>query len=617
MLENKAIQVATSTVKDRFFSNLFVTTKKDGGYRPVINLKRLNKAIPYQHFQMEGLKNVQDLIEPMDYLIKLDLSDAFFSVPLHKDSRKLTSFRWKGTVYEFRVLCFGLSSAPRIFSKLLKIPLAFLRKLSIRVVIYLDDLILFGRSKEEAIAARDAAILVLTSLGFTINRKKSILSPTQCLTYLGIEVNSREMTFALPEEKIKNLLLSCQRLTSQSFQIKDLSSLVGKLIATMPAVSTALLQVRFLQRCLICALRNQEGDYEAPAFLNQDALTELKWWMLNLELRKGKPLSILPADLIIQSDAAGTGGWGAHCAGWRTGGQWKPEEKDLHINVKEIIAADLAIRTFAKWKNPRSIHLQIDNTAALAYIANQGGTKSLDLLTKAKEIWDFLSEKKIQLTVEWLPSLLNKEADEESRNVSDSSEWLLDPKVFHQVCLELNVAPTLDLFASRTSHLLPRYMSWKADPDAIAVNALAQNWSESDSQVYAFPPFCLIGKVLQKLKTQTSEMILICPFWPTQPFFSNLLEMAIKPPLRLPLKRNLLSNPQGEPHPLMSQGKNHLQLSAWLLSGNVTKQKSFRKSLSPSSLRVEDRALELITTESGTSSLAGVCKGKQIPFIAL
>ena len=71
MLEKKAIQVATSTVKGRFFSNLFVTTKKDGGFRPVINLKRLNKAIPYQHFQMEGLKNVQDLIEPMDYLIKI------------------------------------------------------------------------------------------------------------------------------------------------------------------------------------------------------------------------------------------------------------------------------------------------------------------------------------------------------------------------------------------------------------------------------------------------------------------------------------------------------------------------------------------------------------------
>ena len=125
------------------------------------------------------------------------------------------------------------------------------------------------------------------------------------------------MEMTLPEEKIESLLMFCKILTSQSFLIRDLAKLVGKLIATMPAVSIALLQVRFLQRCLAGALRSQGGgDYEAPAFLDQDARLELKWWAQNLQLRKDKPLSILPPDLTIQSDAAGTGGWGAHCSGW-------------------------------------------------------------------------------------------------------------------------------------------------------------------------------------------------------------------------------------------------------------------------------------------------------------
>ena len=614
MLEKKAIRPVSSE-RNRVFSHLFATPKKDGGFRPIVNLRQVNAAIPYNHFQMEGLKNVQDLIERGDHMVKLDLSDAFFSIPLHKESRRLVSFHWRGTAYEFRVLCFGMSCAPLIFTKLLKVPIAFLRKLAIRVVIYLDDLILFGRTRKEAEEARDLAMLLLTRLGFTLNLKKSIIVPTQTLVYLGILVNSTELTFSLPEEKISNLLSCCNRLSTRPFKIRDLSKLIGKLISTMPAVSTALLQVRFLQRCLNGALRSQGGDYEAPAFLDKNAKLELDWWSVNIQLRKGKPLSILPPDLTIQSDAAGNGGWGAHCAGFRAGGQWKPEEKDLHINVKEIIAADLAIRTFVKWRQPKSILLQVDNTVALAYIANQGGTKSLSLLEYAKKIWEFLSEREIQISLEWLPSLLNKEADEESRNVSDASEWLLDPFVFHQICLSLGVAPTIDLFASRTSHQLPRYMAWKADPDALAVNALVQDWT--DKQAYAFPPFPLIGKVLQKLRVLEIDLVLICPSWPSQPWWSRVLGMAIKPPLLLPQRKDLLSNPKGEIHPLLSQGTNHLPLAAWLLSGNVSKQTTFRRNLFSSSPTVGDQALASITTVHGPGSVAGVVDGVQIQFTAL
>ena len=617
MLEKKAIRVVSSGRNDRVFSHLFVAPKKDGGFRPIVNLKKVNAAIPYNHFQMEGLKNVQDLIEKGDYLVKIDLSDAFFSIPLHKESRRLVAFQWRGIAYEFRVLCFGMSCVPLVFTKLLKVPISFLRKMAVRVVIYLDDLILFGRSLQEAEETRDLAMTLLSRLGFTINMKKSILAPCQSLVYLGITVNSVELTFSLPEEKIDDLLSWCDRLISRPFRIRDLSKLIGKLISTMPAVSTALLQVRFLQRCLIGALRGQEGDYEATAFLDENARLELEWWSVNLKLRKGRPLSILPPDLVIQSDAAGNGGWGAHFAGFRTGGQWKLEEKDLHINVKEIIAADLAIRTYVKWKQPqpKSLLLQVDNTVALAYIANQGGTKSLDLLKYAKKIWEFLSERNIQISLEWLPSLLNKEADEESRNVSDSSEWLLDPIVFHQLCLSLKVAPTIDLFASRISHLLPRYMTWKADPEAIAVNALLQDWT--DEQAYAFPPFPLIGKVLQKLKKHEIVLVLVCPIWPSQPWWSKILEMAIKAPLKLPLRKDLLSNPRVEIHPLLAQGPSHLPLAAWLLSGDVSKQTTFRKSLSSSSQTAGEQALVATTKASGLNSVAGAVRGVQIPFTVL
>ena len=77
-----------STIKGEFLSNLFLVKKKDGGQRPVINLKHLNAFIPYNHFKMEGLQKLRYLLQEGDYMWKLDLKHAYYCVPLQKNSRK-------------------------------------------------------------------------------------------------------------------------------------------------------------------------------------------------------------------------------------------------------------------------------------------------------------------------------------------------------------------------------------------------------------------------------------------------------------------------------------------------------------------------------------------------
>ena len=93
-------------------------------YRHVINLKMLNQFIPFLHFKMEGLFQLKQIIQEGDWMCKLNLKDASFSVPLNRNSRKFVGFQWKGTLYEFICLCFGLGPAPRVFTKLLKIPIS-------------------------------------------------------------------------------------------------------------------------------------------------------------------------------------------------------------------------------------------------------------------------------------------------------------------------------------------------------------------------------------------------------------------------------------------------------------------------------------------------------------
>ena len=143
MLAKKAIRKvqARDVSPNQVLSNIF-TRPKDQGFRMILNLKRLNQQIPYFHFKMEGLRDLKNILRPNDLMVKVDLSDAFWSVPISHQSRKYMRFNWEGTLYEFCVLAFGLGPAPRIFTKILKVPISILRKLSIRLIIYIDDILI-------------------------------------------------------------------------------------------------------------------------------------------------------------------------------------------------------------------------------------------------------------------------------------------------------------------------------------------------------------------------------------------------------------------------------------------------------------------------------------------
>ena len=87
MLEKGAIRKAQQT-PGQFVSNIFLRKKKDGTFRPVVNLKGLNEHIPYHKFKMETLKDLKDILKEGDFMIKIDLKDAYFSVPIDPQSKK-------------------------------------------------------------------------------------------------------------------------------------------------------------------------------------------------------------------------------------------------------------------------------------------------------------------------------------------------------------------------------------------------------------------------------------------------------------------------------------------------------------------------------------------------
>ena len=237
-------------------------------------------------------------------MYKLDLKDAYLSVPLSQDDRKRVMFRWERTLYEFLCLCFGLAPAPYVFTKLLKIPMALSRSISIRIIIYLDDMLIIGRTKEETIALRDTVNLLLQCLGFFISQKKSVMTPVQEIQFLGMIVNSKVMIICLPQKKLQSIKQMCQDIYQNAeTTVLELTKVLGQLKSTILAIVPAKLHCRFLQQQQIQVLK-KNGSYESRVLLNKESQLELLWWVKNIEICNGRTLIQLSAQVLLQTDAS-------------------------------------------------------------------------------------------------------------------------------------------------------------------------------------------------------------------------------------------------------------------------------------------------------------------------
>ncbi len=589
-----------------FYSRMFLVPKKGGSFRPVIDLSQLNKFVVNEHFQMENLLCAKQIINPQDFMVKLDLKDAYLTVGVHPNSQKYLRFIWQGQVYQFQALPFCLNTAPRVFTKLLRPVVAFLRTRNIRLLIYLNDILLVASSPLILRQHTNIVINLLQDLGFIINFEKSILTPTQILEFLGFIINAVTMKFYLPPEKITKTSRLCKSLMKENpTSLHLLSQLLGFLESCRPAVWLAPLHFRHLQSCLIEQVALNNGGYHGTVHLSRPALGELQWWILNNHQVHGSPIRPPSSEMIITSDASKMG-WGATCGNISTNGRWSHEENLLHINVLELKAAFLAIQSFLKHQSNLVVKLRLDNTTAVSYINNQGGTRSPKLMSLTLELWNWCLRHSIFLKAEYLPGVQNVQADRESRVFTDSSDWKIQSEVIQPFLKDREI----DLFATRLTNQLPRYVSWRPDPHAYATDAFTVDWSTTRG--YAFPPFNLIPRTLMKVRDDNATLLLVAPIWQAQHWWPLLLQLAISLPVRLPLSQTLLENPSnlGATHPMYPR----LRLAVWVISNNAAQQKAFRVQLPDCCLPPHDSRQTKLMTPHGESGVAGVIQGRLIRF---
>ena len=436
------------------------------------NLPPCNRPQPAQQIYRElpfsnGKHFLSEDTSKKGRLYDIDLKDAYLSVHVHKSSQKYLCFQWRNRCYAFLGLPFGLNTAPRVFTKLLKPVAGYLRKKSIRIIVYLDDFLNLGSSIEDSRVNTQLTLDLLQWLGFTINWEKSLLVPTQSLTFLGLSIDSQTMSLSLPEKKILDIENKCQSLIrNPTTPARSVASLIGTLEAARPAIWQAPLHYRQLQIQLIKSLQASRDNYETLMSLKSNACTELQWWLHNKTTVNGSTINPPAPELYITSDAS-KAGWGACCQSLTANGRWSPLEAKDHINVLELKAAFRATKTFLKHHSNITVCLRMDNITAVAHINNKGGTRSPQLINLTLELWQWCLQKSILITAQHLPGKLNKVADRESREFYDSSEWQIDPQVIQRFLRRCSV----DLFASRLTTLLSTYASWKPDPGATYTDA--------------------------------------------------------------------------------------------------------------------------------------------------
>ncbi|KAL0161520.1 hypothetical protein M9458_045245, partial [Cirrhinus mrigala] len=392
LLEKGAIEVVHPAQSESgFYSRYFLVPKKDGGLRPILDLRHLNRALMKRPFKMLTLKQILSHVRPGDWFLSLDLKDAYFHIQIAPHHRRFLRFAFEGVAYQYTVLPFGLSLAPRTFTKCMDAALVPLRQKGIRVLNYLDDWLVLAQSEAE---------LHLECLGLRVNLTKSALHPSRRISFLGAIFDSTQLrAMVVPERALAIRQLAGSFRDARPYGFCIPSARIGPAAYAAPS-----------------ALAETTGSTSCMASWSPGK-THNGW--------RG-------ARKVVTTDASNKG-WGALCDGNPAFGLWSKAGKGFHINCLEMLAVCHALRSFLPDLKGHHVLIRSDNMTVVSYINRQGGLSSRHLFTLVKDLLEWAQLNLASLRAVHVPGRLNQGADMLSRSNVPSGEWTLHPQTVQKI----------------------------------------------------------------------------------------------------------------------------------------------------------------------------------------
>ena len=465
------------------------------------------------------------------YVFSFDIKQGYHHVDMHPDSIPYLGFAWEidGSTryFVFLVLPFGLTSAPFIFTKIVRALVKFWRSQGVRICVFIDDGL--GTKEGYSLTKMDAK-LVRESLGlsgFVANHEKSHWDPTQELTWLGNTVNLDLGTYTVSKKR-EDALLAALDLTSRNLPFtsaRKLAKLTGKIISSKWILGDIIhLKTRHLYR-VITTRKSWDGTLSLNRY--PEAITEIIFWKKNFKTLNTRGFSQATCPTVIVASDASATGLGAHIQA-RTGEftvqkNLTPEEQDTSSAHREVLAILYGLDSLRHLCKGQSILWYTDNWSASRIVRK--GSPVPQLHEMAEKIYEIGRSSDIELQVEWIPREMNHYADYLSK-VIDHDDWQTSPGLFRYI--DHKWGPhTIDRFASSSNSKIRRFNSKYLCPNTEQVNAFTVHWEAENN--FLVPPVTYIPKVLSYMKSCRAKGTLLAPYWPSAAFYPLLFPDGFSP----------------------------------------------------------------------------------------
>ena len=387
---------------------------------------------------METTRSIREAIRPNDWAVSIDLKDAYLHVPIHPNSRRYMRFSFGGVIYQFRVLPFGISTAPFLFTKLMAVVASAIRRQGTAVLQYFDDWLLHQLQKSVLLNNLVGAWEIIQSLGLIPNKEIGTGTISDFFLRRDVLPNSpragfgttRQSRGAASDRKIdtthapiirKSLPAPSRgsRSGSGSHSLGSSPHETDPAISTLPLAASqgshgSLNSSSSSSSSTPSVVVGQRQDFGRGAYITPGSGSDSDHGRLILGL--GRP---------------------SRAAGPNDQGQLVSRPSCLHINNFELLAVFLALKRFHHNVANRSVMVATDNSTVVAYIRKQGGTHSLSLCALTRDLLLWCSQAQIFLRAKHIPGSQNLLADYLSRTGKATlTEWSLEPSVAYS-CIHL------------------------------------------------------------------------------------------------------------------------------------------------------------------------------------
>ena len=408
-------------------SALGAIPKKNGKVRLIHDCSRpagsaVNDYAIKNKFKYQTLNDAMEMVEPGDFLAKVDLQSAYRSVRVSPEERQRLGISWwfEGAVHPSYMvdacLPFGHSRSPYIFNELSQAVCRIMKVYGFeQVMAYLDDFLIANKSYDGCKQALNFLLFILRRLGFAISYPK-VEGPVQRITFLGFKIDTIEMTVALTRERVSELNdLLTETILHAKVTKRKLQSIIGKLNYCTQVVYGG----RYFLRRLINVVNSLDRAWHRTR-VTKDMRADIKWWLSFGLIFCSKPLPMVQSrrggNISMSMDACGRAAGSffmADCI-YTPFEEMHEDAPKLCINHKEVLALLPAVAKWSPFFAGKHVHVHSDNICAVNTI-NKGSSKHPLVMEVLRKVFWYSVIYNFRITCHYYPGVRNVLADAVSR----------------------------------------------------------------------------------------------------------------------------------------------------------------------------------------------------------